>query len=111
MIGWSIPKGKIETGENLEQTARREFFEEIGIKFENKLEYLGEIVYSSKARKKVFCFIAEVDALEGMKLNWEIAEAGFHSPDKAKELLHKDQAKFVDMLLEKIASFSFTNLE
>ncbi len=104
--GWSVPKGKIEKGETLEEAARREFFEEIGIKFEEKLDFLGEVVYSSKAKKKVSCFFAEVKDLAKPNFNWEVSEAGFYSPEKAKELLHKDQSKFIDMLLERVKSES-----
>lgn len=44
---WVLPKGKVETQEDYEQTAIREVLEEAGVKVE-VLQYLGKIHYTYK---------------------------------------------------------------
>jgi predicted NUDIX family NTP pyrophosphohydrolase len=56
---WQIPKGRVEEGESLEETARREFFEETGIKIEENIEFLGEV--KSKLGKLFKCYFLEKD--------------------------------------------------
>jgi len=40
---WTFPKGHIETGEDIEETAARETLEELGLEQVRLLEYLGSI--------------------------------------------------------------------
>ncbi len=95
--GWSIPKGLIDEGENAEQAARRETFEEAGVQ-PGPLSPLGEIQYK-KSRKKIVAFHgpAPEGARPGGK-NLEVAEVRFVSFEEARRLLHLDQRAFVDML-------------
>ena len=39
---WAFPKGRIEPGENAEQAARRETFEEVSIKYLTLVEHIGK---------------------------------------------------------------------
>ncbi len=62
---WVLPKGHIEKGENIEETAIREVKEETGIKAKI-ITYIGEINYHAHATeshpeedKKVFWFLME----------------------------------------------------
>src|SRR6478672_10201570 len=74
---WSIPKGLPDAGEDLEKTARRETWEETGIKVEGPLVSLGSVVYQ-KSRKEVHAFAGP--APEGAKprcASWEIDQARF----------------------------------
>jgi 8-oxo-dGTP pyrophosphatase MutT (NUDIX family) len=48
---WQIPKGHKNENETDEETARREFFEETGIKAPVKLSYLGSTVIDRKLVK------------------------------------------------------------
>src|SRR3954468_24484286 len=56
---WSIPKGEIGAGENPEEVARREFFEELGSTLSAPLRPLGEI--RQRGGKRVHAFAAEGD--------------------------------------------------
>ena len=96
---WSIPKGVPNKGEtDLEQTARRETLEEVGIT-PAELVPLGYIEYK-KSYKNVHCFAgpAPTDAVPRLT-SWEIDQACFFSIDEARRLLHPDQAPFLDRLL------------
>ena len=97
---WSIPKGEVDEGEEIQTTAIRETFEEIGVKIDpDRLMNLGWIVYKSK-RKKVFCYAAEVGPDTSVDVSsWEIDKAEWVTPDEAKQMLHADQAEFVTRLL------------
>ena len=56
---WAIPKGQIEPGEPLEDCARREFEEELGVRPEGALVPLGRI--RQKGGKYVEAFALEGD--------------------------------------------------
>jgi predicted NUDIX family NTP pyrophosphohydrolase len=57
---WSIPKGEIDTSEDPEQTARREFTEELGPAASiGSLQALGEI--RQRGGKRVIAFCGEAD--------------------------------------------------
>ena len=57
---WSIPKGEIEGGEDLEAAARREFLEELGPTASiGPLRALGEI--RQRGGKRVVAFLGECD--------------------------------------------------
>jgi predicted NUDIX family NTP pyrophosphohydrolase len=59
---WSIPKGEIGRSENPEQTARREFAEELGPAASiGRLQALGEIRQSSGKRVIAFCGETDFD--------------------------------------------------
>jgi 8-oxo-dGTP pyrophosphatase MutT (NUDIX family) len=50
-LEWCIPKGHLEAGENNEQAALREVFEETGLKAEIT-DYLGDVSYTFNQRGK-----------------------------------------------------------
>ena len=56
---WSIPKGEIADGEDVEVAARREFMEETGIALSGLLDPLGEI--RQRGGKRVIAFAVEGD--------------------------------------------------
>jgi predicted NUDIX family NTP pyrophosphohydrolase len=103
---WSIPKGLPNDGEtDLEQTARRETLEEVGV-MPGALVYLGSIEYK-KSYKDVHCFAgpAPADAVPRLE-SWEIDQARFVSIDEARRLLHPDQTPFLDRLLAHLEASS-----
>ena len=97
---WSIPKGVPNEGEtDLERTARRETREEVGVSA-GELVSLGFIQYR-KSRKDVHCFAGPAPAdAEPRPTSWEVDQACFVPVERARQLLHPDQAPFLDRLLE-----------
>lgn len=95
---WSIPKGKLDPGETPEAAARRETLEETGMKA-GELVDLGSVELV-RSRKRIHGFAGP--APEGAQprcASWEVDRAEFVGVDRARELLHPDQASFVDWLV------------
>jgi predicted NUDIX family NTP pyrophosphohydrolase len=99
---WGIPKGEVDAeaaaDEGLEGTARRETLEETGVAA-GPLTALGSIQYV-KSRKQVHCFAgAAPDGAAPRPASWEVDQAAFLPLARARELIHPDQAPFLDRLL------------
>lgn len=102
---WSIPKGIPDEGEELESAARRETIEETGIT-SGDLIPLGYIDYK-KSRKRVFCFAGKAPLEQEPRCaSWEIDKAEFVTLDRARELVHPDQAVFIDRFIEMLQTQS-----
>lgn len=100
---WSIPKGLPEPGEALEEAARRETREETGVEAGALVE-LARARYR-KSRKEVVCFTGPApDGAEPRCASWEVDRAEFLPLARARELLHPDQAAFVDRLAAHLAA-------
>lgn len=96
---WSIPKGLVDAGESLEDTARRETMEETGVPVAAELAPLGWIDYR-KSRKRVHAFTGRAPARpEPRCASWEVDRAELVPLDRARDLLHPDQRPFLDRLL------------
>jgi predicted NUDIX family NTP pyrophosphohydrolase len=96
--GWSIPKGIPNRGEELEAAARRETWEETGVSVAGPLTDLGFIDYR-KSRKRVHCFGGPApDDADPAARSWEVDQARFVPLAEARDLLHPDQAAFIDSL-------------
>ena len=94
---WSIPKGIAEEGEDLEAAARRETIEEADVT-PGALEFLTSITYQ-KSRKRVHCFAGKAPSNAAPRCaSWEIDQAAFLPLDRAKSVIHPDQAPFLDRL-------------
>lgn len=94
---WSIPKGEPVSGETHEATARRETREETGV-IAGELIPLGETILQ-KSRKRISAFAGGAPADAAPTCNsWEVDRAEFVTLDRARELLHPDQAVFIDRL-------------
>ena len=96
---WGIPKGEPDEGEtDLEKTARRETREETGVEAGALVEF-GYIDYR-KSRKRVHCFAGPAPAGAAPRpTSWEVDRAEFLSLEKARQVIHPDQAVFLDRLL------------
>lgn len=97
---WQIPKGRANPGETDEATARREVWEEVGIRVEGELELLGE--HNRKGRTLVF-YAAEIDAEpdvtktneEGLQ---EMEKAQYFPLEKALKKVISWQKPFLEKL-------------
>lgn len=117
-IGWGFPKGHIDKGENLVQTAKRETYEETSLKV-SKLEpgFKQEVKYFLKKNwstgkqyktpklKMVTYFLAEVPYESNVRISHE--HVGFiwlpYSKAKKKQLFNKKLLKYAkDYILVKI---------
>jgi predicted NUDIX family NTP pyrophosphohydrolase len=100
---WGIPKGLPEPGEALEDAARRETAEETGVVAGDLVE-IGRIRYR-KSRKEVVAFAGPAPAVcEPRCASWEVDCAEFVSLRRARELIHPDQAAFLDTLAARLAT-------
>jgi predicted NUDIX family NTP pyrophosphohydrolase len=98
---WGIPKGEVEGDAGLEETARRETQEETGVTA-GELRELGFIDYT-KSRKRIFAFAgaAPADAAPHCA-SWEVDQACFVPLERARQLIHPDQAAFLDRLVDSL---------
>ncbi len=95
---WSIPKGLPNEGDSLEEAARRETLEETGV-IAGELVDLGFIDYT-KSRKRIFAFAgpAPPDAAPRCA-SWEVDQACFVPVERARAVIHPEQAVFIDRLI------------
>jgi predicted NUDIX family NTP pyrophosphohydrolase len=107
---WGIPKGVPDDNESdLEATARRETEEETGVVVTGPLTALGHIEYV-KSRKRVYCFAGPAPADAAPRCaSWEVDQASFVPLDRARELIHPDQAAFLDRLQEHLRTNAASN--
>lgn len=97
---WSIPKGLPDKGETLEAAARRETWEETGVTVEGPLVELGSMSYT-KSRKEIHCFAGPAPADAAPRCaSWEVDQACFVPLDRAREILHPEQAVFLERLVQ-----------
>jgi predicted NUDIX family NTP pyrophosphohydrolase len=96
---WSLPKGAPEPGEELCDTARRETWEETGVRA-GELHDWGHIRYQ-KSGKLVHCFFgpAPADAAPHCA-SWEVDRAEFLALPRAREAIHPDPRPFLDRLTD-----------
>lgn len=119
---WSIPKGEIEPGEAPEQTARREFAEELGLPVPaGDLLDLGEVKQKSGKIVHAFALAADLDldsvVLGTFELEWprgsgrrqqfpELAEVAWLSIAEAQDRLISAQVELLDRLVAATAAGS-----
>ena len=115
---WTIPKGVAEEGEELDQRARIEFEEEIGIKPSGKMIPIGSV--RQKGGKIVHAWAMEGDLPENFEavsntfeMEWpprsgkmqsfvEVDRAEFFPLDEAAAKINPAQKEFLDRLAERI---------
>ena len=111
---WGIPKGLVENGEDLFETAKREFEEETGIVPAGKFIPLDSVV--QKGGKKVYAWAYEVEddspieitcntfemewpPRSGKKQNFpEVDKGEFFTIEDAKKKINSAQIDFIDRL-------------
>lgn len=97
---WGIPKGLLDPGETEEEAARRETWEETGIRVVGPVTPLGIVRYR-KSGKVIHAFAAPGPAdQEPARASWEIDAAEYLPLAVARKRIHPDQAPFLDRLLD-----------
>ena len=98
---WSLPKGKVESGESHISAGYREIQEETGYESTFGPE-IGTVVYKLEgAPKEVRYWAAAATAMTGTPNPQEVDEVLWLEPIEAKEKLsHKDDRAIVDFFLE-----------
>jgi predicted NUDIX family NTP pyrophosphohydrolase len=95
---WSIPKGRINPGEDLVEAARRETFEETGVRA-GPLHSIGSVDLA-RSRKRIHAFAGPAPADARPRSDQkEVDEAKFVAIDRARFLLHPAQVTLLDRLL------------
>jgi 8-oxo-dGTP diphosphatase len=93
---WSLPKGKLDAGETLEQAALREVEEETGLRARLVRGLPAVHYHDSRGRPKVVRYwLMEVESDPGFSPNDEVDELRWLSPAEAVELLTYDRDKEV----------------
>lgn len=110
---WSVVKGLVEAGEDLQAAARREFAEETGwqVPGDVQLIELDDVRLKSGKVVRAWAFRADYDPDElrpgTFEMEWrgsthrfpEIDRVAWASPDEAGRLLNPAQAVFVERLV------------
>ena len=104
---WVLPKGRVEKGEDIRDTALREVWEESGVKAEI-IKYIGMVYYTYKNSKEnetvyktVHWYLMKTNSMESIPQKKEgFAEATFVHIDKVKDLVkYDDERKIIDKTL------------
>lgn len=96
---WGIPKGLPDPGEALEAAARRETLEETGVAA-GDLTPLGSVDYR-KSRKRIHAFAGPLPPGAVPRCaSWEVDQAELVSLERARTLIHPDQAPLLDRLVD-----------
>lgn len=93
---WSLPKGKLDSGESWKKAALREVLEETGCIGKIK-KYAGSISYLLDGRPKVVLFWhMDIKSLAPEKTNGEVDEIRWLSIEEAMEILdHEDEKELI----------------
>ncbi|MFJ9349243.1 NUDIX domain-containing protein [Streptomyces sp. NPDC101237] len=113
---WSVPKGEYKPGETPWEAARREFQEELGLPPpDGEALALGEVRQTNGKIVTVWAVEADLDPAAAVfgtfTMEWpprsgriqefpELDRVAWLSPDRAREVIIKAQAAFLDRLAE-----------
>jgi predicted NUDIX family NTP pyrophosphohydrolase len=118
---WTIPKGEPDEGEDLFDTARREFAEETSFPLDEKAEFISLGQVKQKAGKVVHAWAFEGDCdpaslkCNFMKVQYppgsgkwlsfpEVDKGAFFTIDEARVKINAAQSAFLDRLLQALGT-------
>ncbi|MCX8095570.1 MAG: NUDIX domain-containing protein [Caldisericia bacterium] len=104
---WVFPKGKVKDDENLIETAKREIFEETGIKVDKPISFLGTTKYKYRQnneiyKKEVNYFLFIVDTFKVNLENSFIGYGWFYFDEGLKILTYKNDKKILKLAIKKL---------
>lgn len=108
---WAFPKGHPLSGETIEETARRELFEETGIKncvIAKEISFAEEYSFEKDDKKinktvtYLFGFVENKNAVTPQEFKEEISETKWVGYDEALNLLTYDEPK---KILEQVGDY------
>ena len=93
---WSLPKGKVDGGENWKKAALREVLEETGYTGKIK-KYAGSISYLLDGKPKVVLFWhMDIKSYKPKKMNGEVDEVRWLTVEEAAEILdYEDEIELI----------------
>ena len=112
---WMIPKGEVESGENLLEAARREFKEEVGVEVDGKFIDLGTVRQSGGKLVHIWALEKdiEIDKVKSntFKIEWpkgsgvirefpEVDKGNWFPIKKAENMILKSQKEFLSRLVK-----------
>lgn len=90
---WSLPKGKLDSGEKWKKAALREVLEETGCKCKIK-EYAGSISYLLNGKPKIVLFWhMDIKSMATEKMNGEVDQIRWLTVEEALDLLDYEDEK------------------
>ena len=118
---WTIPKGARDEGESDEQTASREFHEELGAPLQGAMVSLGEIVQRGGKRVRAFAVEGDFDVAQLRSMTFdcewpprsgrvqaypEVDRAEWFTLSEARDKLLEAQCEFLDRLEARVIAGS-----
>ena len=86
---WAFPCGKVEKGQNIMETLRREVLEEVGLDIEDYKKYLKDFTFVRPDGHNVvgLCFVVKSKS-EDVKISDDFEEFQWIKPDELKNFEH-----------------------
>ena len=93
--GWAIPKGELNSKENIKDAARREFNEETNLKIEDDLKYLGSRKVSHRKLAIIFYLMKDYDLSSCKSNTFKLKD--FDNPNIINEYPEMDKYEWMDI--------------